>query len=133
MNFITLRISGKDLDPEKITKRLALEPDFSCKKDEVRSYRGEQITYEEGCWSKGEEVSELDNLEQSVQKYLMQYEKCQEQLISISKDHTATLWITLYPEVPQINVHFSQTTLQAISVLGLSLDVSVINLQKLYE
>ena len=51
----------------------------------------------------------------------------------LSAMYHATLWITLYQETSQYNLHFSKEMLSKINELGIALDVTCMQLQEFYS
>lgn len=128
MDFIYFRIWGNDIRSDEITKKLGIKPEMSCKKGEQRVHRGETITYREDFWLISKTVENTDRTEQEIRTFLISLYKHKEYILSLSKKFNVTLWVTVYNDGIQRNLHFSNEILKMINELGIDLDLTHMNL-----
>lgn len=133
MHFIRLHIAADQLDEQTINKTLGIAPTLFYRKGEQRLHKGKMITYTESCWVLEQEVSDKEDFSVAVEQFLNRFAGKEEPVHRLLAGSDATLWLTLYVEAPQQNVHFSSQTLQRVSRMGIALDISMMSLAELYH
>ena len=134
--YVDIRISGIGLDEEAISKNLGLIPNtFYTKGDTFvdEKYGGTKIEYEEDCWIVGTETEFNEAIEHTIDRFLEVLLPSAEYLKDLSRKHNITLWVSLYPEDEQSNIHISGKTINALCQIGISLDCSVSFLKDFYN
>lgn len=135
MNFIKLRISGENIDLDKISNTLSITPKFMFKKGDVNYNKitKEPVTYSEDCWIAETEVEHEKETEEKAAEFIDMLYENKTAIRQLSAIHHVTLWITLYQETSQYNLHFSKETLSKINELGIELDINCMQLQEFYS
>jgi hypothetical protein len=133
--FINLRISGVGLDLQKITRSLLLEPDGSYKKGDVviSNITGKETVHKEDSWIAGIETQGKKSVEDAVVSFLETLEPHSAYLKELSSSFDVTLWLSLYPEYEQMNVHLSHSVIAQAYEMGVSIGVSAMFLKDFYE
>ena len=133
MNFVKFRISGQNIDLERISKTLNIVPDYSYKKGDTNYDIFKQaITYIEDCWIAGIKIENENETEEKISEFVSLFYENKSFVQQLSKMHCITLWITLHPDI-QFNLHFSKKVLDMISELGIDMDITCMQLQEFYS
>ena len=132
MNYICVRISADKLDLDEISKELDFDNAACYKNGTDGEFKGEKIKYNEDIWLTKTVVDDNDlilTLEQITDK--LYNKKSFFETLPLKCDFS--VWITLYPESFQSNFRFCNDVLRKISEIGATLDLSVMDLQELYD
>lgn len=134
MNFVKLRISGEDIDLEKVSSTLNMTPKFICKKNDINYNKitNQPITYSEDCWIAGIEIEHEEETERKILEFIDLLYKNKNTIQQLSMMHHITLWITLNQDTTQYNLHFSKEVLNKVSDLGIDIDITCMQLQEFY-
>lgn len=132
MNFINLRISGEGLALDEITKTIGITPKHAYKKGEKSFYKGNEVRYEEDCWIAVAEIENTADTEQELINFVHLLCEHAEDVKALSRKHVATLWVTIYQDETQYNLHVSSDIMRKLSEMGVSLDVTCMQLQEYY-
>lgn len=135
MNFIDFIVSGQNINLDKITSITNVIPKYLHKKGDIYcdKYTKKSITYSENCWIANIEVDNFDEIEKKTHEFVDLFYKNKEYIKQLLNECTVTLWITLYQETNQYNLHFSRETLSKIVELGIGVDITIMQLQEFYN
>ncbi|MHB1453860.1 MAG: DUF4279 domain-containing protein [Saccharofermentanales bacterium] len=131
--YIYLRISGESLDFDEISKMLNILPKNAYKKGDRKVLdNSEEITYKEDCWLAEYGISAKTEISLAINGFLSQFQKGHDYLRDISKRNEITLWISVYPNDIQANIHFPNHIVKMISDIGIDMDISMTYLEDFY-
>ena len=134
MNFINLRISGIGLNLEEITQKLKTDPNTSFKKGDTSIGRHKEIImHTEDYWIYGEKFDEDVSIDEMTKQFVVKYLPCKNYIKELAEQFNITLWVSLYLEDIQFNVHLSAENLKSITELGVTLDITFMYLRDFYE
>ncbi len=134
--FVKLRISGYGLNLEEITEKLRIKPTFSCRAGEEYTFKSgdnKVATYKEDCWIAETEKRQKETLDQTIERFMLEFQISSEYIKELSNKFDVTLWISAYPDEEQSNIHLSKDTLKVINDMGISLDFNVLFLKDFYD
>jgi len=133
--FINFRIIGDGLDIPDITAHLQKKPTTVYKKGDIITsrFKSEKTVHTEDCWIYHEEIAKSDNLQQRTSEFLDEFVGYSDYINELSKKFSITIWIALYPEIEQFNIHLSQEIIEKLSKLKSTMDVEVACLQSFYD
>ena len=133
--FLTLRISGDGLSNEETSKKLGVKSDTFNKKGEkhFNKITKTSIIYPEDCWYAGVEIEEEDSFEEVVVCFLKKLQPSAGYLKELSSSFDVTLWLDMYPDNEQMNVHLSNDIISIVSEMGITIDVGAMFLKQFYE
>ncbi len=134
--FIKLRISGQNLNFEEISRMLAQQPSFTCRKGDCYTPKfGDKkpVIYEEDCWLLETEKDGELSFDDAIKMFLSKVKKSTDYLKELSSGFDVTLWISAYPDEQQSNIHLSPDTLKMIADMGISVDMNSLFLKELYD
>ena len=80
-----------------------------------------------------EEIQVSEDVNNSILAYLTRLLPYKEIFYTFAKNHIISLWLTLYPESYQLNLHLSNQVIVLLEELGFEIDVTVMSLQDLYN
>jgi len=135
-SYVKLRISGIGLNIQEISSRLGLAPDHVYMKGDIcspRNHSGEEIAYQEDCWIKGIESDEDINVEKTLERFVGTLKSSSDYLKTLSKEHDVTVWVSVYPDSEQANIHIAAPIIIALSEIGATLDCSTLFLKDFYN
>ena len=133
--FLKLWIGGEGLRLDEITSILKIQPTYSYKKGDTHydKYTKKTITYVEDCWMFAKKEIETEQLEQEMLRFIALFENNTEYIKSLAKKFKVFLWLSVYPESEQYNVHLSHKVVEAIYKLGVPIDIEVADLRAFYD
>ena len=135
MNFIYIRITGKPLDTDCITETLGIKPDKTYKTGESYSLRAcgnrpaKKITYDFDGWLFTIECGTIHETEHQIEVLVetLYHKKAFFQELAPLTD-SMTLWVTLYQDDYQQNLHLTACTLARLAEMHFSIDITNMNL-----
>ena len=65
--------------------------------------------------------------------FLTRFIKSKEYIKELSDNFDATLWVSVYPDDEQSNIHLENKTLKIISDMGLIVDLDIMFLKEFYD
>jgi hypothetical protein len=131
--FISFRISGIGLDINAITDKMGLKPCYTFKKGDVIKDRFSVVHVQnEDCWMFDTEPQASDDLDKIISEFVSKYLTNRAFIRELSEKSNVTVWCEIYPESEQYNIHLSSSVIFLLQDLGVSLDVSMLNLQRFY-
>lgn len=135
MFFINLRISGIGLNLAEITKSLGKKPTFSCIKGEkIKSkYKSIKTEHTEDCWMYCKESNKKLSFQDNVNIFLDKFIDHSSYLKKLSQSFEVTIWIELYPEKEQFNLHLTPEILEKLHMFGTAADIQVAYLKAFYD
>ena len=133
MNFVNLKIYGQNINLNTITETLCIAPTFSYNRGDECTYRGKTITYNETCWIASMEIENADETEKKTLAFINLFYEKRDYIKKLSNECSINLWITLYQEDNQYNLHFSNEVLLKISELGADVDITNMKLEEFYS
>ena len=134
--FVKLRIAGQNLNFEEITQALSQKPSCTYKKGECYTpkYGDKQpIIYKEDCWLFEVEKQEDETIDATVYRFLTKFEKSKEYINKLSQKAELTLWVSVYPDNEQSNIHLENKTLKLLADIGLVVDFDIMFLKDFYD
>jgi len=134
--FIDLRISGLGINIQEISERLSMTPDNAYKKGDIHidnKYGGEKIVYEEDCWISEYKANEHMRVDEQLENFLAELKSSSAYLKGLADKHKVTIWVSLFPDIEQANLHISLSTINALSDMGATLDCSMAFLGDFYS
>jgi hypothetical protein len=135
MNFVSLRISGKYIDLEEITKTLNVSPKHAYKSGDIHNdkYNNQTIEYTEDCWIANIEVENTEETEGKILEFVDILYKSRKYIEKLARENTITLWISIYLDDIQYNLHFSRAVLSRICEMRIDVDITSMQLDKFYS
>ena len=134
--FVKLRITGQDLNLEQINNELSQQPSFTYRKGDTYTPKfgdKQPIIYKEDCWLFEVEKQEDETIDATVYRFLTKFEKSKEYLNKLSQKAELTLWVSVYPDNEQSNIHLENKTLKLLADIGLVVDFDIMFLKDFYE
>ena len=134
--FISLRISGQELNLREITKQLHMSPTHAYKKGESfldRWRGGEKIVYREDCWLAETETEPGETPELALTRFVVELLPFTDFLKRLSQSADITILVSVYPESEQVNLHLSPEVIAALYQIGAGFDGSVLFLRQFYD
>ena len=134
--FIKLRIAGQNLNFEEITQKLSQQPSFIYRKGDCYTPKfgdKQPIIYEEDCWIFEVEKQEDETFDDMLYAFLIRFIKSKEYIKELSDNFDATLWVSVYPDGEQSNIHLEKKTLKILSDMGLVVDLDIMFLKDFYD
>jgi len=130
MNYVNFRIAGQNIDWEGVNKALNISPTHICKKGDLKydKITKQPFIYSEDCWTYDIKIENLDEIEEKLENFIDLFHMNKDCVQQLSSLHSVTLWITMYQEAFQQNLHFSKNVLSKISDLGIEMDITCIHL-----
>ena len=132
MNFINLRISGEKLDFDEINSVINVSNVVCHKKGEVHVYKNQEVTFGEDVWITHFEVGEDKNLEIELEQFINKIYESRFYISKLCLENDISLWVTVYPDTYQLNLHLSGITIKRIYEFGIDFDLSIMCLNELY-
>ena len=135
-DFVDIRISGIDLNLDEITSRLAMNPDYAYKKGDTcldYKYGGTKIVYSEDCWITAYKPKEKTPVEKQLEEFVNVLADSSDYLQELASKHDVTIWISMYPDNEQVNLHISTPTIKTLARIGASLDCSTAYLKSFHD
>ena len=135
MNFICFRISGQGINLNELSTVLGMVPQYSHTRgdiyyDKITKQAG---TYSDDYWIASVEINDVNETEKRIEALVDSLYRNKEYVQQTSRVHAATLWVTVYQDVIQHNLHFSKNVLAKISELDIDLDITCMQLQEFYR
>lgn len=133
--FVKLRITGQNLDFEQLNRELSHQPSFSYRKGDSHTPKigdKQSVIYKEDCWIFEIEKHEDETIDNMLYGFLTEFKQSQEYLKSLS-DNDVTLWVSVYPDELQSDIHLENKTLKLLADMGLSVDFYVMFLNDFYD
>jgi hypothetical protein len=124
------------LNLQEITDQLKLIPDRAYKTGDVfidEKYGAKKTVYQEDCWITGIKSEEGEPVEDTVARFLDKLRPYSIYLKELSSSCDVTLWLSLYPDNEQMNVHLSRKIIAQAYEMGISIDVGAMFLKQYYE
>ena len=134
--FVKLRIAGQDLNFEQINKELSQKPSaIYCKGDSYTPKFGDKqpIIYNEDCWIFETEKQEGEMLDDMLYNFLTRFIKSKEYIKELSLNTDVSLWVSVYPDTEQSNIHLENKTIKLLSDMGLVIDFDIMFLKDFYD
>ena len=134
--FVKLRITGQDLNLEQINNELSQQPSFTYRKGDTYTPKfgdKQPIIYKEDCWLFEVEKQEDETIDATVYSFLTKFEKSKEYLNKLSQKAELTLWVSVYPDNEQSNIHLENKTLKLLADIGLVVDFDIMFLKDFYD
>lgn len=132
--FISFRISGIGLDIGAVTNKMGLKPSCALKKGDVIKGRFSiEHIQNEDCWMFDIDPQASDNSDKIISEFVGRYLTNRTFIRSLSEKFSVTVWCEIYQETEQYNIHLSSSIMFLLQDLGVSLDISILNLQSFYE
>ena len=125
--YVLRTLSGKNLDPVKITRSLGLEPDWSSVPGEVfRGKSGKVYKYPIGTWCIASRLRRNSSLENHVKDLIDQIQPKKNTLLRILKNAKGELTIAVRPhkEVANANYYFPAELIREFTSLGIDIHFS---------
>ena len=134
-SFVALRISGNELNTNIISEELGIIPHYTQKKGNpiTSKYTNEIVGhYEEDCWIYEIESNCKDTTEMCLERLFLTILPHSKYLKNLSAKHNVTIWVSIYPDNEQNNLHLSENILKVICEMGATLEISTLFLESLY-
>ncbi len=121
--YVILRIWGNNLDPENITKRLAIQPSDSWKKGTYISKSGRKYKKDYGQWILESNVRENATFELRIKNIIEQIEPHKRAMKNILREYKADLKIVVTPhdEVAVWGHSFNSELINFFTELGIDI------------
>lgn len=134
MNFVNFRIASQNIDLKEVNKYLNIIPTHICKKGDTHydKITKKTFTYSENVWTYDIKIENLDETEDKISEFIDLFYQSKEYIQRLAVTHKITLWVTVYQETYQYNLHFSKSVLGKISELGIDVDITCMQLQEFY-
>ena len=130
--YVKLRITGQDLNLEQINNELSQQPSFTYRKGDTYTPKfgdKQPIIYKEDCWLFEVEKQEDETIDATVYRFLTKFEKSKEYINKLSQKAELTLWVSVYPDNEQSNIHLENKTLKLLADIGLAVDFDIMFLK----
>ena len=134
--FVKLRITGQDLNLEQINNELSQQPSFTYRKCDTYTPKfgdKQPIICKEDCWLFEVEKQEDETIDATVYRFLTKFEKSKEYINKLSQKAELTLWVSVYPDNEQSNIHLENKTLKLLADIGLVVDFDIMFLKNFYD
>ena len=134
--FVKLRVTGQDLNLEQINKELSQQPSFTYRKGDTYTPKfgdKQPIIYKEDCCVFDVEKQEDETIDATVYRFLTKFVKSKEYLNKLSQKAELTLWVSVYPDNEQSNIHLENKTLKLLADIGLVVDFDIMFLKDFYD
>ena len=134
--FVKLRITGQDLDLEQIKKELLHQPSFVYRKGDCYTPKfGDKkpVVYKEDCWILEGEKQDVETIDGMLYRFLTELEESKKYLKEISDNADVALWVSVYPNSEQSNIHIENNTLKLLADMGLVIDFDIMFLKEFYD
>ena len=133
--FIDLRIGGQGLNLNEITQTLSIRPDHAYKKGDMvfSKITKTETVHKEDSWIAGVKVEEGGSLEKATVRFLEKLRPNSDYLKMLASSFDVILWLSLYPDNEQMNVHLSPSIIAQVYEMGISIDVEAAFLKQIYE
>lgn len=135
-SFVKLRITGENLDFEEIIQALSCQPSFTYRKGEHYTPKfgdKQPKVYKEDCLLFETEKQDDETIDDMLYKFLTGFTKSKEYINELSQKADITLWVSVYPDEEQSNIHLGNKTVKLLSDMGLSVDFNIMFLKDLYN
>ena len=129
---ITLRINGEKLDLENISKQLNMEPRYACHSGSkyYDKYEKSEKLYSEDIWLFSMDMTDDESIDCAINKFVDLFIRFSDFL---AQQESVTIWISLYPETEQFNIHVSKCSISKLCKLGIDFDIEIAHLQTIYD
>lgn len=97
ITIVSFRISGSELDPNKVSQVLGLVPDNAHLKGE-QPKDPRRSAYKQGLWGLRSKLSNEDPLSAHLESLLAILEPSQEQILKLSEQNTVDFYCSLYSQ-----------------------------------
>ena len=131
--FLYLRISGNDLDIERISTVLNEIPCQSFKVGEVRNTKYGTVVYKEDCWMSEYIMPENQSFDEAVVQFMQSYLSQREFINALAEKNDITVWGSVYPDENQCNIGLSKSTIRFLHSFGVDFDLTMTFLSDFYE
>ena len=131
--YINIWITGDSIGIEEITRELGITPSYSYKKDERKTVRGKEVTYNNDAWIYGKRIEASDDFEDQMEDFINKIWESREYVKTLAQRAEILFQLSLYPEVEQLHVHFPNGILEKVAQMGMSVDISLAYLKRYYE
>ena len=133
--FIDLVIRGIGLCNDEISTRLDMTPNRFNKKGDTHKdkYTNKTTIYSEDSWYAGIEIKQGESPEDALTRFVDILHPHSDYIKSLSTSFDVILWLSLYPDDEQMNVHLSPSMISRICDMCISIDVSAMFLKQIYE
>ena len=134
--FVKLRITGENLNFEEIIQALSCQPSFTYRKGEHCTPKfGDKRPkiHKEDCLLFETEKQDDETIDDMLYKFLTGFTKSKEYINELSKNADITLWVSVYPDEEQSNIHLGNKTVKLLGDMGLSVDFNIMFLKNLYD
>mgnify|MGYP003302073396 CR=1 FL=1 len=133
MHFVNMRISGENLDFEKIDRIIKMDNVKTLKKGDVHIKHGEKIIIQEDVWQCSCEIKDDVNLQKGIEDFICKIYEYHSFVNELSSSAYTSLWVTVYPEKVQLNFQLSNSMLRKLYNMGINFDLTIMNLNELYR
>lgn len=134
--FVKLIIRGQDINLEEITQKLSQQPSFSYRKGDCYTPQfGDKtpVIYKENCWGLEVEKQECETFDDVLYAFLTRFNGSTEYIKDLVKDHNVIVWVSVYPDEEQGNIHLENKTLKLLADMGLAIDFDIMFLNDFYK
>lgn len=139
MDYIYFRITGEHLDLPSITENIGIKPEKLYHKGEryrtspIGAIPAEEKEYDFDGFISMIECDSKDT-EKQLERLIGQLYRKKEFLRNLSEQaESMTVWVNLYPETYQQNLHISPKSMDMLAYMHISLDVTIMNLTTLTD
>jgi hypothetical protein len=131
MDFIYFRISGQELELDKITSIIGITPSSTQKKGEIRQYRGKEIISKENIWMIAVEVNNTENTNDILVEMTERLFSHEEYISKLTKSAECAVFVTLHHENYQRNFHMSKNTMSKLVKMGVDFYLTSMDVREL--
>ncbi len=134
--FVKLKITGQALNFEKIIQELSQRPSFTYRKGDCYTPKfgdKQPIIYKEDCLIFEVEKQEDETIDDTLYKFLTGFIKSKEYINELSQVTDVSLWVSVYPDNEQSNIHLENKTLELLTDMGLDVDFDIMFLKDFYD
>lgn len=136
MDFVKLKITGQSLNFEEIIQELSQRPSFTYRKGDCYTPKfgdKQPIIYKEDCLIFETEKQESETLDDMVYNFLTGFTKLKECRNKLFLNAEVLLWVSVYPDDEQSNIHLENKTLNLLADMGLGVDFDIMFLKDFYD
>lgn len=131
--YLCLRISGEKLDFNELQCRFPFANTYCCKKGESVERLGIKTEFMEDIWQTKFESENIEEFQNGMYEFIKKLESKAKYINKLEQDHSVSLWVTVYPDETQTNIHISPDIIKILCAIGVDLDISIMNLNAIYD
>lgn len=121
--YVSLRLVGKNLDPDKITEQLGLEPNSAERRGKIKGKSGETYNRKSGYWNLSSRLRRNATLQNHVKDILEQIKPKKRTLRRMLGECYGVLNIAVQPHEELANVGYTFPASLLVEFVSLGFDI----------